>query len=88
MKIIIGIIITLLGWIWIAHATLPDTIKDPATREVIEYLDSKLQRVTNSIEKIHDGGKYGKALCLTESKVIGYCSDQPNATGDCTCVAP
>ena len=49
MKIIIGIIIALLGWIWIAHATLPDTIKDPATREVIEYLDAKLEDVRDGV---------------------------------------
>jgi hypothetical protein len=88
MKIIIGIIITLLGWMWIANATLPDILTDPATKEVIEYLDSKLQRVTNSIEKIHDGGNYNRALCLTEGKVLGYCTTQPDATGVCVCSAP
>ena len=38
MKIIIGIIITLFSLP--AYAALPDMITDPATRDVIEYLDA------------------------------------------------
>ena len=47
MKIIIGIIITLFSLP--AYAALPDMITDPATRDVIEYLDAKLEDVRDGV---------------------------------------
>lgn len=40
----------------ISYAELPDTLKDPATRDVVEYLDAKVNYVTPSTATISANG--------------------------------
>ena len=72
----------------ISWAALPDTITDPAIRDAIEYLDAKVTRIDSAIEKIVNSGNNGKAVCITDKKILGYCTTQPTANGSCTCVTP
>ena len=87
-KLLAGLITAIIFLAYHSKAALPDIITDPATRDAIEYLDAKVSRINEAIEKIVNGGNSGRALCITENKAIGYCTTQPSVTGACTCVAP
>jgi hypothetical protein len=66
----------------LAYAELPLTIPDSKIRQVVEYIDAKVNKVYGLFTPMPASGY---ALCINSSGKVGHCTSAVGAGGACTC---
>lgn len=66
----------------LAYAELPINIPDSKIRQVVEYVDSKANKVLGMFTPMPASGG---ALCLNASGKVSRCTSAVSAAGACTC---